>query len=71
MKNQDANCRVLGTRAEEADYIKKQTPWTTRKLEIMNSPQYQSEAMDREREKATGRARREDNVRPLGGSGKA
>jgi hypothetical protein len=68
MKNQkENNCRVQGTQADEANYIKRQNPWTTRKLEILNSPQYQAEAMDREREKSTTRARRDTNVRPLNG----
>jgi len=69
MKNQDYNCNVLQTGDNPADHThcKKQTPMQTRKAEIMQDPQYQSEAMDRAREKATTRARRFGNVRPLGG----
>ena len=69
MKNKENNCTVLqqGDNAEDHSHVKRQTPFQTRKQEIMNDPQYQSEAMDREREKATTRARRFGNTRPLGG----
>jgi len=61
------NCRVLGTRAEDADYVTRVTPMQTKKKEIMGDPQYQSEAIDKTREKAVTAARREGNVRPLDG----
>ncbi len=69
MKNKHNNCRVLGdgTQPEDHEHCKKQTPFQTRKQEILNDPQYQSEAMDRAREHATTKARRDGPVRPHGG----
>lgn len=63
------NCNVLqeGNRPEDHSHCKKQTPLETRRREIIEDPQYQSEATDSEREAATTRARRDGNTRPLGG----
>lgn len=64
------NCRVLGTNADEADFVKRQTPIQTKRAEIYNSPEYRTEfenGIDPEREAATTKARRFGNVRPLGG----
>lgn len=63
-----ANCCVLGDGSNSADHahVSKITPMQTKKKEIENDPQYQSEAMDKKREHATTKARRED-ARPLDG----
>ncbi len=70
-KNQKGNnCKVLGTCAEEADFVKRQTPMQTKRAEIYNSPEYRTEfenGIDPKREAATTKARRFGNVRPLGG----
>jgi len=64
-----ANCHVLGDGSNAADHahVSKRTPMATKKAEIMGDPQYQSEAIDKTREKAVTAARREGNVRPLDG----
>ncbi len=69
MKTKENNCNVLqtGDKASDHSHCTKTTPMKTRRAEIMNDPQYQSEAMDRAREHATTRARRDGPVRPHGG----
>ena len=70
-KNQDGNnCEVLGTDAEKATHVKRQTPLATKRLEIMSDPRYVTDlnkGFDTDRQKATTKARRDGNVRPLGG----
>lgn len=61
------NCAVLGTSAEAATHVTRQTPMQTKKKEIEGDPQYQAKAMDPKREAAVTKARRENNVRPLDG----
>lgn len=63
-----ANCCVLGDGSNSQDHahVSKITPMQTKKKEIENDPQYQSDAMSPKREKAVTKARRED-ARPLDG----
>lgn len=58
------NCRVLGTRAEDADYITKVTPMQTKKKQMLDSMEA---GLSPAREKSTTAARRGGNVRPLDG----
>ena len=70
MKLKETNCRVLGTNADEADYITKITPMQLKKREYANDPMYktkQGSDLNRSREKAVTKARRGGNVRPLDG----
>ena len=64
-----ANCEVLGDGTNTGDFahIARTTPRKTKVNEIKESPQYQSEAMGRKREKAVTKARRYGDVKPLGG----
>lgn len=64
-----ANCGVLGDGSNAVDHahVSKITPMQTKKKEIMGDPQYQAQAMDKNREKAVTAARRGGNVRPLDG----
>ncbi len=65
-----SNCEVLGTSAEEADFVKRQTPMQTKRLEIMSDPRYATDldkGFNTDRQKATTKARRDGNVKPLGG----
>ncbi len=67
-----ANCRVLqeGNNPEDHAHHTKRTPMQTRRAEIMSDPMYQTDldkGFDTKRQKATTRARREGNARPLGG----
>jgi hypothetical protein len=70
-KNQNGNnCEVLGTSAEEATHVKQQNPLATKRAEIEADPMYRTDlnaGFNTTRQKATTRARREGNVRPLGG----
>lgn len=63
-----ANCAVLGDGTNAADHahVSKITPMQTKKKEIQNDPQYQSDVMSA-REASVTAARREGNVRPLDG----
>lgn len=65
----EANCCVLGDGSQSShhDHVKVQTPFQTKKKEVMNDPQYKNEAMSKSREKAVTAARRGGNVRPLDG----
>lgn len=58
------NCRVLGTRAEDADYITRVTPMQTKKKQMLDSMEA---GLDPAREKSVTAARRGGNVRPLDG----
>lgn len=67
-----ANCEVLGDGSNAADsaHVSMTTPMKTKRAEIMNDPQYRTnlnDGFDTKREKATTKARREGNVRPLDG----
>ena len=70
-KNQNGdNCEVLGTSAEEATHVKRQTPLATKRAEIEADPMYRTDlnaGFDTVRQKATTRARRDGNARPLNG----
>jgi hypothetical protein len=64
------NCRVLGTNADEADFVKQASPMDTKRAEIYNSPEYKTDlnaGFSGPRQTATTKARRFGNVRPLGG----
>jgi hypothetical protein len=64
------NCQVLGTNADEADFVKRQTPMETKKAEIYNSPEYKTDlnaGFNGPRQRTTTKARRVGSVRPLGG----
>jgi len=64
------NCRLLGTKREEADYITTSTPMQLKKKEYANDPAYVTKAesdLNRSREKAVTAARRGEGVRPLDG----
>jgi hypothetical protein len=66
------NCNVLQEGNDPSDHahVKKQTPMQTKRAEIMSDPMYRTDLNDglnTERQRATTRARREGNVRPLGG----
>jgi hypothetical protein len=65
-----ANCCVLGDGSESShhDHVKVQTPFETKKKEIMNDPQYQNKAMDSGRESKVRKMRDSGDVRPLGGN---
>jgi hypothetical protein len=70
MKNQGNNCNVLGTSADEATHVTRLAPITTKRKEMMQDPKYVTnlnDGFDVERQKATTRARRDGNTRPLGG----
>ncbi len=64
------NVQVLGTDAEKATHVKHQTPFQTKKAEMEADPMYRTDlnaGFNGPRQKATTRARRDTNVRPLGG----
>jgi hypothetical protein len=72
MKSQENNCRVLqlGNESEDHSHVSKITPQKLKKPEFEAS-RYETDlnaGFDVERQKATTRARRSGNVRPLGGS---
>jgi hypothetical protein len=69
MKNKENNCPILQQGDNPADHahVKRVTPFDTKRVEIMNDPKYQAEAMNRKREKATTEVRRFGSARPLGG----
>ena len=64
--DQAANCCVLGDGSQSShhDHVKVQTPFQTKKAEIMNDPQYKN--MSGREAKVTA-ARRGGGVRPLDG----
>src|SRR5262249_13166119 len=68
------NCSVLGTGDNPADHahVSVTTPMKTKLKEFQNDPIYGTKfanGMDPTREKAVTRARRQGNVRPIGGHG--
>jgi hypothetical protein len=67
-KTKLANCDVLASECTGSEnYIKRQTPFQTKKAEISESLQYQSDTIDKSREAAVTRARRGGDARPLRG----
>lgn len=64
MKRKENNCRVLGTSREDADYITSSSPMQTKKKQMLSAREAGTGAA---REKATTKARRGGNVRPLDG----
>jgi hypothetical protein len=62
-----ANCEVLqeGNNPTDHAHVRKLTPLQTKMREVMNDPQYQTEAIDPAREQRTTRLRRAKDVRPL------
>lgn len=70
-KNQNGNnCEVLGTSADEAIHVKRQTPMQTKRAKLEGDPMYRTDlnaGFNTTRQKATTRARRDGSVRPLGG----
>jgi hypothetical protein len=68
----DSNCRVLGdgSKPGDRDHISTTTPLQTKIRELKNDPRYKTELVpdiDATRQKSTAKARRDGNVRPLGG----
>jgi len=64
------NCNVLGTCADEATHVSTITPMKLKKREYANDPAYQTDHnsdIDKTRETKVTKARREGDVRPLGG----
>lgn len=64
-----ANCCVLGDGSGSGDHahVSKRTPLQTKKKEMTDDLSFKGDAIDRDREKATTKARRGGNVRPLDG----
>jgi hypothetical protein len=65
-KTKQANCGLLASESTGSEsYIRKQTPFDTRREEIMSNPQYQSGAIDKTRERSTAAKRKHNSIRPL------
>ena len=65
-KTKVANCAVLPSESDGTEgFIRKLTPFQTRKQEIENDPQYQDGAIDKTRERSTAAKRKANSVRPL------
>jgi hypothetical protein len=67
------NCAVLGDGSQKGDHahVTKSTPFDLKRREFQDSEQYTTKLapdIDRRRETAVTRARRNKGVRPLGGS---
>jgi len=60
-KTKVANCAVLPSESDSSDgYVRKLTPFQTRKKEIMSDPQYQDGAINKAREQSTARKRKQN-----------
>lgn len=66
-RGQGCNCEVLGegNSVKDHSHVSRTTPFQTKRREVMNDLQYQSEAMDKTREMKTTQRRRDKDVRPL------
>ena len=65
-KTKIANCAVLPSEADGTEgYVRKLTPFLTRKEEIQNDSQYQDGAIDKQREKSTASTRKQNSIRPI------
>jgi len=65
-KTKIANCAVLPSESgDSAGFIRKLTPFQTKKQEIENDPQYQDGAIDKRRERSTAAKRKSNSVRQL------
>jgi len=65
-KTKVANCAVLPSESDGSEgYVRKLTPFQTKKEEIENDPQYQDGAIDKKRERSTAAKRKQNSVQPL------
>lgn len=66
-RGQGCNCEVLGegNSVKDHSHVSRTTPFQTNRKEVMNDPQYQSDAIDVSREKRTTRLRRDKEVKPV------
>jgi hypothetical protein len=65
-KTKIANCNVLPSEADGSEgYVRKLTPFATKREEMTESLQYKDGAINKAREQTTARKRKQTSTRPI------